>query len=111
VSEPDLVEDYLRLGLALGRHIDGFVDAYYGPPGLAAQTAAGPPAAPAELAERARRLLAALVADVDLAPERRQWMAAQVRGLHTSARKLDGNPIGYLDEIEACYGVRPHFRS
>lgn len=109
MSEPDLVEDYLRLGLALGRHIDGFVDAYYGPPGLAAQTAAGPPAAPAELAERARRLLAALVADVDLAPERRQWMAAQVRGLHTSARKLDGNPIGYLDEIEACYGVRPTF--
>jgi len=32
---PGLVEDYLTLGLRLGRHIDGMVDAYYGPPGLA----------------------------------------------------------------------------
>ncbi len=28
-------------------------------------------------------------------------------GLHTSARKLAGEPIGYLDEVEACYGARP----
>jgi len=109
VSETDLVQDYLRLGLALGRHIDGFVDAYYGPPELSAQAAAEPPVSPAELAERARRLQAALASDVDLSPERRHWMAAQVGGLRTTARKLAGEPIGYLDEIEACYGVRPTF--
>ena len=33
----DLVERYLALGLRLGRHVDGFVDAYYGPPELAAR--------------------------------------------------------------------------
>ncbi len=109
MAETGPVEDYLRLGLALGRHIDGFVDAYYGPPELAAQAAAESLVAPSELAERARRLLAALVADVDLAPERRHWLAAQVGGLHTTARKLAGESIGYLDEIEACYGVRPTF--
>ncbi len=27
-----LVRRYLDLGLQLGRHIDGLVDAYYGPP-------------------------------------------------------------------------------
>jgi len=26
------VERYLLLGLRLGRHVDGLVDAYYGPP-------------------------------------------------------------------------------
>ena len=41
-----IIEDYLRLGLALGRHIEGFVDAYYGPPALAARIAAEPPAPP-----------------------------------------------------------------
>jgi len=30
-----LVDRYLTLGLHLGRHIDGLVDAYYGPPSLA----------------------------------------------------------------------------
>ena len=28
----DVVGAYLELGLRLGRHVDGFVDAYYGPP-------------------------------------------------------------------------------
>ena len=32
MAEPGLVEEYLTLGLRLGRHIDGMVDAYYGPP-------------------------------------------------------------------------------
>lgn len=103
----DLIEDYLRLGLALGRHVEGFVDAYYGPAGLADEAAAGSPRPPADLAEQGRRLLAALETDAELDAHRRTWMAAQVRGLHTSARKLAGEDIAYLDEIEACYGVRP----
>ena len=36
-------ERYLRLGLQLGRHVDGLVDAYFGPPELAAAVDAGPP--------------------------------------------------------------------
>src|SRR5437764_675972 len=103
----DLVVDYLRLGLALGRHIDGLVDAYYGPPELAARAQAEPVAAPEALSIHARRLLAELAADSELDAARRAWLAAQVRGLHTTARKLAGEPIGYLDEIEESYGVRP----
>lgn len=103
----DLIERYLDLGLALGRHIDGFVDYYYGPPALATRAAIGAAESPVALAERARLLLGDLDSDGDLAPGRRRWVAAQVRGLHTTARKLAGESIGYLDEIESCYGVRP----
>ncbi|HEX4865284.1 MAG TPA: hypothetical protein VFV02_14530 [Acidimicrobiales bacterium] len=102
----DLIEDYLRLGLALGRHIDGLVDAYYGPREYADAAAAAPPEPPAVLADRARRLIGALAVDRDLDSSRRTWLTAQVRGLHTTARKLSGEPIGYLDEIEECYGVK-----
>ena len=107
MSADALVEDYLRLGLALGRHIDGMVDAYYGPPELAERAQAEPLAPPTSLVDRGRRLLAALEADGDLEAGRRSWLGAQVRGLHTTARKLAGEPIGYLDEIEESYGVRP----
>ncbi|MGI8493121.1 MAG: DUF885 domain-containing protein, partial [Acidimicrobiales bacterium] len=55
----------------------------------------------------ARRLLAALGADSSLDPHRRRWIQAQARGLHATARKLAGEELGYLDEVEACYGVRP----
>jgi hypothetical protein len=108
-----VVERYLELGLRLGRHVDGFVDAYYGPPGLADRVGAEPVAPPGRRADDAARLVADLDAGVGSdGPEgldagRRRWLRAQVTGLHTSARKLAGEGIGYLDEVEACYGVRP----
>jgi len=114
---PGLVEDYLTLGLRLGRHVDGMVDAYYGPPALARAVEAEPVVPPERLAASARDLLAALEAGGALdatggpedsaAPARRHWLAAQVRGLATTCAKLAGEDIGYADEVEACYGVRP----
>ena len=83
------------------------VDAYYGPPELAARAAAEPIRAPADLAATARRLLADVSSDHVLDAARRRFLVAQVRGLHTTAIKLAGDPIGYLDEVENCYGVRP----
>ena len=100
---PDLITDYLELGLALGRHVDGLVDAYYGPPELAAQ----PVRPPAELVTAARRLLAALAGEGDLVPSRRRYLSGQVEGLRTTAAKLAGDRIGYVDEVQRCYGVRP----
>jgi len=113
---------YLELGLALGRHVDGLVDAYYGPPALAERATRGSPVPPVQLATRARQLLADLDAGTPLddgtveserrvvrddSGRRRHWMRAQVNGLFTTARKLAGEPIGYAEEVEACYGVRP----
>ena len=109
-----VVDRYLELGLRLGRHVDGFVDAYYGPPALAARIEAEPLHPPAALAADAARLVAELDAGVGagtgdgaLDPGRRRWIRAQALGLRTSARKLAGEPIGYLDEVEQCYGARP----
>ena len=101
-----VVDRYLELGLKLGRHIDGFVDAYFGPAEIADRVAKMVPVPPAALAEEARRLLAD-VEDDELEPVRRHYLAAQVRGLRTTASKLAGEPIGYSDEVESSYGVRP----
>ncbi len=91
-------ERYLELGLRLGRHVDGLVDAYYGPPELEAQVKAEDPVDPARLATDADALLAALEDG---------WLADQVRACAAYARVLAGEPLSYSDEVEACYGVRP----
>lgn len=104
-----LVTDYIDLGLALGRHIDGMVDAYYGDGERAARAAAAPPMPPAALAEDGRRLLASLAADTEMDAARRRWLEAQTRGLHTTARRLAGDKIPYLEEIEFSYGIRPRY--
>jgi hypothetical protein len=84
------------------------VDAYYGPPDLSERVAAQPIRPPQELGNRARRLLADLEEATELEPSRRHYLSGQATGLRTTAAKLAGEPIGYVDEVEACYGVRPH---
>ena len=91
-------ERYLLLGLQLGRHVDGLVDAYYGPPALKAQADDGDPLPPERLAADAD----ALLADVG-----DSWLGDQVAGLATYARVVAGERIRYSDEVERCYGVRP----
>ena len=105
-----LVERYLELGLGLGRHLDGLVDAYYGSPELRARVDAAPLEPPAAHAENARRLVAELDGgggEAALDATRRRWLRAQLVGLETTARKLAGEHIRYVDEVERCYGVRP----
>src|SRR5580692_3872085 len=118
MPEPDLVENYLELGLALGRHIDGFVDAYYGPPDLATRIADEPRRSPRRLVSEARELISAIDGGADLDDEReagpeshsattdaarRHWIRAQTIGLLTTARRLSGEEISYADEVESCY--------
>jgi hypothetical protein len=93
-----LAERYLRLGLQIGRHVDGIVDAYFGPPELAAEVDAEPPVEPRALVASAEALLDELADG---------WLRDQVSGLRTYAAALAGEPLSYADEVEGCYGVRP----
>jgi hypothetical protein len=94
------VERYLRLGLQLGRHVEGIVDAYYGPPELAAAVDAEPPVDPRTLVAEAEALLDELEDG---------WLRDQVVGLRTYAGVLAGESGSYADEVEGCYGVRPTY--
>lgn len=104
----DLVTRYLELGLRLGRLLDGLVDAYYGPAELKQRVDNDPTPDPAKLAQDARRLIADLDAgEGDLEAHRRGWIRGQARGLLLTAQRFAGETIGFLDEVEQCYGVRP----
>jgi hypothetical protein len=102
----DVVTSYLELGLRLGRHIDGLVDAYFGPPEIAEEAESEDARDPSELVAAAVKLLET-VDDAGLEPQRARWLSAQLVGLETVARKLSGEQITYEDEVERCYGVRP----
>jgi len=93
-----VVERYLELCLRLGRHVDGLVDAYYGPREIQERVDGEELRAPAALVADAAALLEG---DGD------GWLHAQLVGLETVARKLAGDEIPYQDEVERCYGLRP----
>ena len=81
----DVVERYLVLGLRMGRHVDGLVDAYFGPAELAARVDAEELAEPAALVVEAERLLA------EAEPE--TWLFDQLRGVRAYAGVLAGDVL------------------
>ena len=91
-------ERYLVLGLRLGRHVEGLVDAYYGPSELKEQV-------DAEELIPAEQLAADADALHDELPD--GWLRDQVHGCATYAHVITGDTISYTDEVEGCYGVRP----
>jgi len=92
----ETAEEYLRLALRLGKHLDNLVDSYYGPPEISEHVEAEEPRDPAALAEDAARIREG--AD-------NPWLAAQLTALEAAARKLAGEEISYQDEIERYYGI------
>ncbi|MEO9328380.1 DUF885 domain-containing protein [Gordonia aurantiaca] len=102
-ANPDLVTDYLRLGLAFDRLEEGFVDAYTGDPALRAEIENAPAPEPTQLAARARALLAELPGG--LPAERAEFIAVHLRALECSARRFAGEEISFVDEVSAYFDV------
>jgi hypothetical protein len=100
----DLGREYLLLALGVGRLQEGIVDAYYGPPDIAAQAEARAADA-AQLAGDAGRLREQAAADPD--PLRARWLDRQLVAVETLARRLAGEELDYIDEVERCFDARP----
>jgi hypothetical protein len=102
----DVVDAYLRLGLSYDRLARGFVDAWTGPAQLRAEVEGGPAPRAAELGQSARALLAELPS-AGLSASRCRWLEGQLTGLACSARVLAGEPVPFVEQVEAYFQVRP----
>ena len=102
----DLPERYVRLCLRLEPHIEGFIDAYVGPPEWREEIGAEHPADPAALRDEASALLADLD-DAGLEADRTRWLRGQLEALECAAAVVAGAEIAWADEVERTYGVRP----
>ncbi|GAA2798070.1 DUF885 domain-containing protein [Crossiella cryophila] len=100
-----LVREYLLLGLRFDRLVDGFVDAYTGDPLLRRQVGDEPRPDPAALAARARELRAELPG-INLAPERIAFLDSHLIALECSGRKLAGEAVSFVTEVESYFQVR-----
>lgn len=102
----DVIREYCLLGLRFDRLVEGFVDAYTGDPALKRQVDAESAPDPAALARAAEELRLELPLS-GLEPQRRDYLDGQLRGLEASGRVLAGMPMGFVDEVEAYFAVRP----
>jgi hypothetical protein len=100
----DLAREYVLLGLRFDRLSAGFVDAYTGDPALRRQVEDEPRPLPVALAAQARALLAELPSS-GLAEDRAALLRSQLTALECNARRLGGEPVGFVDEVKAYFGV------
>jgi hypothetical protein len=100
----DLPLEYVRLGLRFDRLEEGFVDAYTGDPRIRAEVRDEPAPTPRQLRDQARALLGEL--DVAGLPvDRAEFLRGQLTGLECTARKMSGEPVGFLDEVRSYFQV------
>jgi hypothetical protein len=100
----DVPTEYVRLGLRFDRLESGFVDAYTGDPRIRAQVADEPAPTPKALRDQARDLLRELDAS-GLPVDRADYLRGQLTGLECTARKMSGEPVGFVDEVSAYFQV------
>ena len=100
----DLPLEYVRLGLRFDRLESGFVDAYTGDPRVRAEVAAEPAPTPQDLRDQARGLLRELDA-AELPDDRIDYLRGQLTGLECTARKMSGEPVGFVDEVAGYFQV------
>jgi hypothetical protein len=100
----DLAREYVLLGLRFDRLSTGFVDAYTGDQALRRQVEDEPRPLPVALAAQARALLAELPSS-GLAEDRVALLRSQLTALECNARRLAGEPVGFVDEVKAYFGV------
>ncbi len=102
----DVGREYLTLALNLNRHVEGFVDAYYGPPELRAEVEAAEPRSLEVLGDDAVRLQAT-IADSHYDPARKEYLRLQVRAIATLVRKLSGDEFDFAEEVRLCFDITP----
>ncbi len=100
-----IAREYLLIALAIDEIEHGIVDSYYGPPEIREEAKASNDGA-AALAGRAAALRARLGDETDDA-QRRHWLDRQLLGLETIARRLAGEELPYLVEVERCFDAVP----
>ena len=106
-----IAESYVALILEIGEREPGYVDAYYGPAEWQAAAHANPRTVP-QLIEGAAALTARLNAvpihrSEPVVVQRRKYLLAHVSAASARLRMLAGEKMGFADEAEALFGIRP----
>src|SRR5688572_8855437 len=102
----DVPLEHVRLGLRFDRPESGFAYSYTGDPAPRVSTEVANEVAPTPqvLRDQARDLLRELDS-AGLPADRTDFLRGQLTGLECTARKMSGEPVGFLDEVRSYFQV------
>lgn len=108
-SNQQMIEEYIRLALALEEYLPGYVDSYFGPDEWKTQAKQAGKLPLGNLTERAARLANDISEADEMDAQRRDFLARQVRAMQMSLRLLVGEKVSLAEEVNALYDVQPEW--
>ena len=97
-------QSYLRLVLELDKHIEGYVDSYYGPNFIKEEVDSGPILSPVELKKAHEQVVDALPRED---PDRYRYLKAITNAIGCTLEKINGKAFEYTDEVYQLFGIMP----
>ncbi len=104
----DFAKIYLRLGLRINKHINGYVEHYYGPPELKYTVDLEEKISPTTLLKDCRALIAQLPKQ-GFEKKRLNFLDKTLTAIETTLRTLNGEKIPYLEQVEKLFDFKPIF--
>src|SRR3954452_15929834 len=105
----EISSEYIRLSHALNRHVDGFIDAYFGPRELSA----GEVVEPKLIVTRVRKFRDEVSQWAEGQPNdpharrRSAYLDIQARAMEPVGLKLAGESVSFCEETLGCFDVDP----
>ncbi len=109
MSGPNAPAEYIQLAFMIDHRVPGYVDAYFGPPGLKTHAATGDEPPLEALEDFAAALAESISTDPGLTPDRRTFLQEELRAMRTTIRILGGDAPDFVDEVQLLYGVTPEW--
>jgi len=102
----DFAKEYILLGLRINKHIDGYVEHYYGPPKLKKIVDLEELSSPNMLLNNWKKLKTKLQKQ-DFEKMRYRFLDSTLTAIKTIIRKLNGESIPYLEQVKNYFNLEP----
>lgn len=102
----DFGKNYLLLGLRIGKLIDGYVDAYFGPPELKHTVEKEKPHSPKDLLSKCKALQNNLH-NQNFIEERINYLEKMLGAMEASLEIVSGKKIPYMEQVYRIYDIKP----
>lgn len=100
-------ERYVDLALSLEQHIPGYIDSYYGPVDWKDSVQKRGLVPLEQLEKNAQELAQDIERSADIDAQRKDFLSREVRAMQTTLRRLQGEQLSLVEEVEGIYDITP----
>jgi hypothetical protein len=109
-DDQQIVEEYIRLALAINEHLPGYVDSYFGPAEWSREAQQAGKVPLSDLTQRVDQLGREVSRLSDWDMQRQDFLIHQIGAMQMTLRLLAGENVSLVEEAQALYAIQPAWK-